>query len=224
MGHRIQGPICGSQLGRNWIDSGTMCRSKSSSPGCVGMIHQAPVKLSRGQSPIVKPTKSTGSVKRPTDCEQAKADLAEALKLRDAFADEELLKRATSENWDVETYNKRVVEKAFAKAKGGKDERKGNKHKNEAFSPMGTDPKTCELDEKSWHLSDYQNHGFADISYPADLAHEAVHHDSCESLLWRPGAYKRAMSNCRNLSHEEVEAYNAKIEFLQDWLQKHCTP
>jgi hypothetical protein len=37
MGNRIPGPICSSRLGPAWIDLGTTCRSKTSSPGPVGL-------------------------------------------------------------------------------------------------------------------------------------------------------------------------------------------
>ena len=36
MGQRRPGPLCGSQLGTNWIDEGTMCRSRSGPPGPIG--------------------------------------------------------------------------------------------------------------------------------------------------------------------------------------------
>lgn len=32
------GPICGSQLGPDWIDSGTLIRSRSGAPGPLGMV------------------------------------------------------------------------------------------------------------------------------------------------------------------------------------------
>ena len=37
MGQRHPGPLCGSELGTNWIDEGTMCRTRSSPPGPVGL-------------------------------------------------------------------------------------------------------------------------------------------------------------------------------------------
>jgi len=36
-GHR-PGPICGSKLGPDWIDSGTLIRSRSGAPGPLGMV------------------------------------------------------------------------------------------------------------------------------------------------------------------------------------------
>ncbi len=38
MGERIPGPLCTFRLGMFWIDSGTMCRSRSSPPGPVGLL------------------------------------------------------------------------------------------------------------------------------------------------------------------------------------------
>lgn len=36
MGDRVPGPLCGERLGPDWIDAGTLCRSRSSSPGPTG--------------------------------------------------------------------------------------------------------------------------------------------------------------------------------------------
>ncbi len=38
MGDRKPGPICSSQLGSDWIDAGTRCRSRSSSTGPLGIL------------------------------------------------------------------------------------------------------------------------------------------------------------------------------------------
>ena len=37
MGDRVPGHICSTRVGDDWIDSGTLCRTKSSLPGSVGM-------------------------------------------------------------------------------------------------------------------------------------------------------------------------------------------
>jgi hypothetical protein len=38
MGDRKPGPICSSELGSNWIDDGTRCRSRTSSKGPLGIL------------------------------------------------------------------------------------------------------------------------------------------------------------------------------------------
>jgi hypothetical protein len=37
MGQCRPGPLCVSEVGANWIDEGTMCRSRSSPPGPIGV-------------------------------------------------------------------------------------------------------------------------------------------------------------------------------------------
>ncbi|MBI4579693.1 MAG: hypothetical protein HY718_08330 [Planctomycetes bacterium] len=41
MGERLPGPTCGAKLGSDWIDDGTMCRSRSSPPGPTGANPEA---------------------------------------------------------------------------------------------------------------------------------------------------------------------------------------
>lgn len=38
MGYQIPGPICSYKLGSDWIDEGTLCRSRSVAPGPLGML------------------------------------------------------------------------------------------------------------------------------------------------------------------------------------------
>jgi hypothetical protein len=35
---RVPGPLCGSNVGDEWIDDGTLCRSRSSAPGPLGIV------------------------------------------------------------------------------------------------------------------------------------------------------------------------------------------
>jgi len=41
MGGKPPGPICVAKLGRNWVDGGTLCRSKSHPPGVTGSSDQS---------------------------------------------------------------------------------------------------------------------------------------------------------------------------------------
>ena len=47
MGDRKPGPLCSSQLGPDWIDNGTSCRSRTSSRGPLGML----MSLAMGATP-----------------------------------------------------------------------------------------------------------------------------------------------------------------------------
>jgi len=38
MGHGVSGPICSTRVGDEWIDLGTMCRSRSGAPGPAGLV------------------------------------------------------------------------------------------------------------------------------------------------------------------------------------------
>jgi hypothetical protein len=48
MAERVPGPICGSKVGDEWIDDGTLCRSQSSVPGPLGMV----LSLVMGAAPV----------------------------------------------------------------------------------------------------------------------------------------------------------------------------
>ena len=42
--NRVPVPICSTRLGDDWIDDGTLCRTKSVSPGPVGVVVANPAK------------------------------------------------------------------------------------------------------------------------------------------------------------------------------------
>ena len=48
MGERTPGPLCGSRLGNEWIDTGTNCRSRSGAPGPLGIL----TSLVMGAAPV----------------------------------------------------------------------------------------------------------------------------------------------------------------------------
>jgi len=50
MADRKPGPICSSRLGSNWIDSGTTCRSRSSSSGPLGLMMSLVMSAAPGSS------------------------------------------------------------------------------------------------------------------------------------------------------------------------------
>jgi hypothetical protein len=65
MGNQIPGPICGSQVGPEWIDSGTMCRTKSSPPGPTG-AGTGSIAIGNALGPISSP--ALGALPRPRPC------------------------------------------------------------------------------------------------------------------------------------------------------------
>jgi hypothetical protein len=132
--------------------------------------------------------------KRLSARRRVEADIKEAIKLRNAFADKE--------------YQKRIVKKVFGKRSGHQ-------------TPMYVDPQTgsCQI-RKNWKISDYRRHGYPDVCYHADLEHEKVHQKSCEAKR-DPSVYAAEMSFPAKLSAEEIKAYNKKIAVLRQWLQKN---
>src|SRR5437870_3597298 len=56
-------------------------------------------------------------IERDAECKKVKEELEEAHKIRDAFADVELLKEAKEMNWSANEYKQKVAEKVFGKPK-----------------------------------------------------------------------------------------------------------
>jgi hypothetical protein len=157
------------------------------------------------------------------DCKKVRAEIEEARRIRDAFADPKLLKKAKEENWDGYQYAKAVGEKVFGKPKPVKKTLSGNGNTSDGpeptfVSPMGTDPLTCHIFE-NWDRSEYQRRGIPEIIYEADKAHEESHQKSCADSR----NYDKAMEKPDNRSVDEVKAYDAKIAILQNWLKDHCS-
>jgi hypothetical protein len=136
------------------------------------------------------------------------ADIKEAIKLRDAYADKRLLSEALQRDWSAEEYETRIVKKVFGKRSGHN-------------TPMYVDPQTgsCQI-KKNWKISDYRRRGFPDVCYHADLEHEKVHQKSCQAK-GNPSVYAAEMSFPAKLSAEEVKAYNKKINVLRNWLRQN---
>ena len=68
-----------------------------------------------------------------------------------------------------------------------------------------------------------------EIVFEADLAHEKVHQDRCGKLNGKEGvnvknpyAYENYLQDKNNYANDEIEAYNAKIKVLENWLDKNC--
>ena len=51
MGYSAPGPLCSSQLGHDWIDDGTLCRSLSGPPGPLGVVESFVAKIIIGATP-----------------------------------------------------------------------------------------------------------------------------------------------------------------------------
>jgi hypothetical protein len=146
--------------------------------------------------------------KRLSARRRVEADIKEAIKLRNAYADKSLLNEAMQKDWSATEYQKRIVKKVFGKRTG-------------SMVPMYVDPQTgsCQI-RKNWKITDYHRHGFPDVCYQADLEHEKVHQASCQAKR-DPSVYAAEMSFPAELSAEEIKAYNKKIAVLRQWLQKN---
>lgn len=157
------------------------------------------------------------------DCKKVRADLDEARRIRDAFADSELLKKAKEEKWDGFRYAQAVGEKVFGKPKPPRENASGGPKapddpKPTFVSPMGTDPLTCHIYE-NWNLEEYQKRGLPEILYEADKAHERSHQKSCGDAR----NYDGDMRKPEKRSADEVTAYDVKIGILEKWLSEHCS-
>ena len=65
MGGKKHGVICPTRVGRGWIDGGTLCRTRSSSPGPLGMF----LSLAMGAAPVED---EAARRKREADKEEAR--------------------------------------------------------------------------------------------------------------------------------------------------------
>jgi hypothetical protein len=145
-------------------------------------------------------------------CEIVKKDLAEAKKMRDAFRDENLLKKAEKNSWlGDQEYNDEVMKKVFGS---------GAKQGMQFESPMETDPTTCKINIK-WGKEDYKKKCIPEAGYNADLVHEKLHEKNCKKKA-NPMEYYADMSFPRKFSKEEIDAYSVKIKYLEDWIKKNC--
>ena len=58
------------------------------------------------------------------------------------------------------------------------------------------------------------------------MAHEKVHHDTCESQkptpTFRSTNYEYWINDPRNLSQNEIDAYTAGIKTLDIWIRRFC--
>ena len=147
---------------------------------------------------------------RKRNCELVERELQEAYRIRDAFADAALLKKAKDEDWSTGEFDAKVKEKLFGPPPAGQDVR--------FVSPMGMNPQNCRIQE-NWSREKYRSEGFPDVIYEADRAHEAAHSASCSPSS---ADYSAAMSFPDKFSKDEIKAYTAKIAVLEKWLQASC--
>jgi hypothetical protein len=155
-----------------------------------------------------------------TDCKVVQRELDGTHRIRDAFADPELLKKAQEQNLTGGQYATMVNEKVFPpkprkKTSGSKEA--PSEPEQTYVSPMHTDPYTCHIFE-DWPLSEYQRRGLPEIIYQADKAHEESHQNTCAAAR----NYDALMKKPENRSADEVKAYDVKIHMLEDWIKNHC--
>ena len=149
-----------------------------------------------------------------TTCRKVWHELDEATKIRDAFADPELLKRAEAMGLDGQGYTDMISNYVFPRERNPQD--------SGSYSvPMYTDPLTCQI-RKNWDLVEYRRREIPDVIYEADLKHEELHAQHCNEYGERSREYIVAMSFPAKRSKEEVAAYNVKIEHLRGWFDRNC--
>ena len=56
MGERPKTPLCVTQLGPNWIDEGTLCRSRSFPPGSIGLGNESSFSVAAGAKAAEEPS------------------------------------------------------------------------------------------------------------------------------------------------------------------------
>jgi hypothetical protein len=146
---------------------------------------------------------------------KVKAELEETYRIRDAFADEKLLKEAREKGWASGEYTNAIKKRLFGGAEQGKD----------YDNPMYTDPwrgSECKIVE-NWSAYTYMLKGFPSVFHAADRAHEESHLASCKKDK-NPLTYAADMSDPAKLSQDETKAYSVKIAVLEKWLKDNPPP
>jgi len=150
-----------------------------------------------------------------SDCAKVRLELQDMKRIRQAFADQTLLKTAAKQKWNAGQYVDAVHVHLFGKPKTSK---KGGEPDKGYEVLLSIDPDSCHIDTKVT-LEEFRKRGLPDIIYEAARAHEESHVTTCmlNSRYW---------NDTQNLpeyvSKDEVKAYDVGIGILTDWLEKNC--
>ncbi len=186
-------------------DSGTSCRGASP---CMSPLRGEESALAKRGLTIAELRAA-----QKLTCETVIRELEQTKRIRDAFANAEMLKQAKQKGWSVEEYKSMVAESVFGKPKPGS--------KNSTYeNPMFTNPTNCRIEE-NWDKARYLREGLPEIVYEADKKHEELHRMHCQAKP-DPLEYNADMSFPEKLSKEEVKAYDVKIQYLKTWLDQNC--
>jgi len=134
------------------------------------------------------------------DCQQVKDSIKNLEKVRDAYQNNPPLPGE-----DGNEYDKRIHDMFNLGKQGG------------AVAPMGTSM-NCTIGENKAY---YQ--GKPSAFHEADCVHERVHQAKCRwARDHASGGFDGWTVNPRNVQQNEIDAYNAGIQYLKDWLAQNC--
>jgi len=92
-------------------------------------------------------------------------------------------------------------------------------------APMETNQDAC-IQKDGLDETKEKHYGcLPEVIFDADLAHENVHKATCDELnrtRGGQGAYADYLRDRRNYAADEINAYDKKIEILENWLAKNC--
>lgn len=152
--------------------------------------------------------------KRPK-CEKVRRELEGLKRNQQAFANSDLREKARRSGWDGYEYNEAV--KDFIKGQ------RGMGPNDDLEIGAGTNAQNCKVTISPNDRQEWIKNGLPGAIYDAYKAHENVHKDTCEDYNQRPGtSYEDFMSNPDNYGDNEVKAYQASIDKLQNWLDREC--
>ena len=179
-------------------------RRHAEHPANVQAIHALRFSLLAGVS---------GSVEN--DCAKVRLELKDMKKIRDAFADQALLKTAAKQKWDAAQCVDAVHVRLFGKPKPSKKGGEPDKGYEVLFT---VEPDSCHLEPKVT-LEQLRQRGLPDIIYDAAKAHEESHVTTC-MLNTRYADDTEKLPEY--VSKDEVKAYDVGIGILTEWLEKNC--
>lgn len=192
-------------LAQNNSNGGTNVNPADGAPGNTG--RQRLGQSSRSQ-PDVPPEKDP-------KCEKVRRELEGLKKNQEAFANQDLRRNARQKGLDGYDYNETV--KDFIPGQ------RGMGANDDLEIGASTDVQTCEVTIYPNDRQEWVKNGLPGIIYDAYKAHENVHKETCEDYNQRPGtSYEDFMSNSDNYGNNEVDAYQASIDKLQEWLDREC--
>jgi hypothetical protein len=167
--------------------------------------------VKKGDKNDINPTKRRANWFLTTDpCEYVKKEHKEAVKIKETY--KQMRDDPKTANMNGTAFNN------YVKGKLTSDDLSPS-------APMETHPDCPEPKKEDLEVTKENRYRcLPEIVFEADLEHEKVHQEKCKRLKTDKGegAYWEYLQDKNNYANDDINAYNKKIEVLQNWLDKNC--